>query len=67
VRKVFRSPLLSGPSTLATYLGQLVGVARVVSLLDTSTLVGFAEKTFAAGGGRPAAPSPRQLRNVRCA
>ena len=50
VRKVFRSPLLSGPSTLATYLGQLVGVAHVVSLLDTSPLVGFAEQTFAGFG-----------------
>jgi NTE family protein len=50
VRNVFRSPLLSGPSTLATYLGQLVGVAHVVSLLDTSPLVGFAEQTFAGFG-----------------
>jgi NTE family protein len=50
VRKVFRSPLLSGPGTFATYLGQLVGVAHVVSLLDTSPLVGFAEKTFAGFG-----------------
>jgi NTE family protein len=47
VRKVFRSPLLSGPGTLATYIGQLVGLAHVVSLLDTSPLVGFAEQTFA--------------------
>jgi NTE family protein len=50
VRKVFRSPLLSGPSTFVTYLGQLAGVAHVVSLLDTSPLVGFAEKTFAGFG-----------------
>jgi NTE family protein len=47
IRKVFRSPLRSGPNTLATYLGQLVGVAHVVSLLDTTPLVGFAEQTFA--------------------
>jgi NTE family protein len=46
VRKVFHSPLRSGPGTFATYLGQLVGRAHVVSLLDTSPLVGFAEKTF---------------------
>jgi NTE family protein len=50
IRKVFRSPLRSGPSTLATYLGQLVGVAHVVSLLDTTPLVGFAEQTFAQFG-----------------
>ncbi|HSZ12587.1 MAG TPA: patatin-like phospholipase family protein [Solirubrobacteraceae bacterium] len=48
VRKVFRSPLRSGPSTLVTYMGQLLGRAHVVSLLDTSPLVGFAEQTFAA-------------------
>jgi NTE family protein len=47
VRKVFRSPLRSGPSTVVTYIGQLVGRAHVVSLLDTSPLVGFAEQTFA--------------------
>ncbi len=47
IRKVFRSPLRSGPSTLATYLGQLIGVAHVVSLLDTTPLVNFAEQTFA--------------------
>ncbi len=48
VRKVFRSPLRSGPSTFVTYVGQLVGRAHVVSLLDTSPLAGFAEQTFAA-------------------
>ena len=47
IRKVFRSPLRSGPSTLATYLGQLLGVAHVVSLLDTAPLADFAEQTFA--------------------
>ncbi|MGO9763137.1 MAG: patatin-like phospholipase family protein [Solirubrobacteraceae bacterium] len=50
VRKVFRSPLRSGPGTFATYLGQLVGRAHVMSLLDTSPLVGFAEQTFAGFG-----------------
>ncbi len=47
IRKVFRSPLRSGPGTFAAYLGQLVGVAHVVSLLDTTPLLGFAEQTFA--------------------
>jgi NTE family protein len=57
IRKVFRSPLRSGPSTLATYLGQLVGVAHVVSLLDTTPLVDFAEQTF----GRFAEPLQRNI------
>jgi NTE family protein len=47
IRKVFRSPLRSGPSTLATYLGQLAGIAHVASLLDTTPLVAFAQQTFA--------------------
>jgi NTE family protein len=47
IRKVFRSPLRSGPSTFATYLGQLMGIAHVLSLLDTTPLVDFAEQTFA--------------------
>jgi NTE family protein len=50
VRKVFRSPLRSGPGMFATYVGQLVGISHVVSLLDTSPLVSFAEQTFAAFG-----------------
>jgi NTE family protein len=50
VRKVFRSPLLSGPGTFVTYLGQLAGLAHVVSLLDTSPLMAFAEQTFAGFG-----------------
>lgn len=50
IRKVFRSPLRSGPGTFATYLGQLVGISHVVSLLDTSPLVSFADQTFAAFG-----------------
>jgi NTE family protein len=47
LRKVFRSPLLTGPGTLASYAGQLVGRSHVVSLLDTGPLVRFAEQAFA--------------------
>lgn len=46
IRKVFRSPIRTAPRTLVTYLGQLLGHAHVISLLDTSPLVGFAEQTF---------------------
>jgi NTE family protein len=47
VRKVYRCPVISAPGTLRAYLGQLVGRAHVVSLLDTTPLVGFAEQVFA--------------------
>jgi NTE family protein len=47
VRKVYRSPVMSAPGTFTTYLGQLVGQGHVVSLLDTTPLVGFAEQAFA--------------------
>ena len=47
VRKVYRSPLISGPGTIATYVGQLVGRSHVVSLLDTSPLLSFGEQVFA--------------------
>lgn len=47
VRKVYTSPFVSGPSTLVAYLGQLVGRGHVISLLDTSPLVGFAKQAFA--------------------
>jgi NTE family protein len=46
VRKVYRSPLVSAPGTLATYLGQLIGHSHVVSLLDTSPMLTFAEQVF---------------------
>ena len=47
VRKSYRSPLISAPDMAANYVGQLVGRRRVVSLLDTSPLVAFAERAFA--------------------
>jgi NTE family protein len=47
VREVYRSPIVSGPSTLATYARQLVGRGHAVSLLDTSPMLKFAEQTFA--------------------
>ncbi|MET0600473.1 MAG: patatin-like phospholipase family protein [Baekduia sp.] len=46
VRKVYRSPLVSAPGTLATYIGQLFGRSHVVSLLDTSPMLTFAEQIF---------------------
>lgn len=46
VRKVYRSPLVSAPGTLATYIGQLIGHSHVVSLLDTSPMLTFAEQVF---------------------
>jgi NTE family protein len=55
VRKVYRSPIVSAPGTLAAYVGQLVGRGHVVSLLDTSPLLGFAERTF-----EPLAPELRK-------
>ena len=47
VRSVYRSPVLSAPRTVATYLGQIFGHSHVVSLLDTTPLLGFAERTLA--------------------
>jgi len=47
IREVFRSPLRSGPRTLLTYVGQVLGRAHVVSLLDTTPLLSFAERAFA--------------------
>ena len=47
VRSVYRSPLVSGPGAVATYVGQLFGRSRVVSLLDTTPLIGFAAQTLA--------------------
>jgi NTE family protein len=47
VRSVYRSPLLSGPGTVAAYVGQLFGRSHVVSLLDTTPLIGFAKQTLA--------------------
>jgi NTE family protein len=46
IRDVFRSPVRTVLSNVPTYLGQLLGISHVVSLLDTSPLVGFAERTF---------------------
>jgi NTE family protein len=50
IRDVFRSPVRTAISTVPTYLGQLLGISHVVSLLDTSPLVGFAQRTFAGFG-----------------
>jgi NTE family protein len=58
VRKVYRSPLISAPGTLATYLGQLIGRSHVVSLLDTSPMLTFAEQVF-----EPLEPALRE--NIR--
>jgi NTE family protein len=46
VREVYRSPIVSAPSTLATYARQLLGRGHVVSLLDTSPMLKFAEQVF---------------------
>jgi NTE family protein len=46
VRSVYRSPVLSGPGTVAAYVGQLFGQSHVVSLLDTTPLIGFAKQTL---------------------
>jgi NTE family protein len=47
VRKIYRSPLISAPGAVARYVGQLVGRTHVVSLLDTSPLMRFAEQSLA--------------------
>ena len=46
VRKIYRSPVISGPGTVVTYLGQVLGRSHVMSLLDTSPLLGFAKQAF---------------------
>jgi len=51
VRDVYRSPLFSAPGTLASYLGQIFGQSHVVSLLDTTPLLAFAEQTLAPYAG----------------
>ncbi len=51
VRSVYRSPLLSGPGTVAAYVGQLLGRSHVVSLLDTTPMLGFAEQTLSPYAG----------------
>jgi len=47
VRSVYRSPVRSAPAAVAAYVGQLFGRSHVVSLLDTTPLIGFAKQTLA--------------------
>jgi NTE family protein len=46
IRDVFRSPVLSAPGLTVDYVGQLFGQSHVLSLLDTTPLLGFAERAF---------------------
>ncbi len=48
IQEIIKAPLLSGPKTIATYLGQVAGIrgVSVPSVLDTTPMLDFASGIF---------------------